>query len=122
MAKVTEEIVALFNARRENNKNAEFDRNHIIIELKKIGIPANDSMLCALTTGVNPPIVRIKRGTYMYNKDVVYKDRLQTALNAYYSRKGTSKPKTLNEEDCIQFLKSTGKYEIYRVVKKLEKI
>ena len=105
MAKATEEIVALFNAKRENKKGVEFNRSQMMEELKKLNIPANDSMLCALTSGVNPPIMRIRRGCYMYN-----------------NRSENYKPKQLNEEDCIEFLKSTGKYEIYRVIKKLEKI
>ena len=122
MAKATEEIVALFNAKRENKKGVEFNRSQMMEELKKLNIPANDSMLCALTSGVNPPIMRIRRGCYMYNKDAVYKDRLQTCFNMYNNRSENYKPKQLNEEDCIEFLKSTGKYEIYRVIKKLEKI
>lgn len=125
---VTETVINAFNIMRESAKGQTFNRVQMQEKLSHLGFPKHNAVLKAFCEGVNPPIVRVERGVYMFAKDVVYKDRLQLAFDNYTKAanpgcyKNGRYSKRLTEEECIQFLKDTGKYEIYRVVKKLEKI
>jgi hypothetical protein len=122
---VTETQLTTFNIMREKCQGEVFNRAEMIKLLKSAGFTAHNSLVSAFASGVNPPIVRIERGKYIFTKEPVYKDRLQLALDTYLcfvNPKRHTKDSKLTEEECIEFLKQTGKYEIYRVIKKLEKI
>ena len=122
---VTETQLTAFNIMREANQGRVFNRADMMAKLKSAGFTAHNSLVSAFESGVNPPIVRIERGKYIFAKEPVYKDRLQLALDTYLcfaNPNKHTKDSKLTEEECIRFLKDTGKYEIYRVIKKLEKI
>ena len=124
LTKVDEKIISLFNARRENKKGKTFTRKEMVEELDALGYPKSVMMLQAMSDGVNPPIVRIERGKYIYNREPVYKDRLQLAFGTYDNLKSKyrSSEKVLTEQECIDFLNSTGKYEVYEIVKQLKRV
>ena len=125
---VTETMLTAFNIMRESNQGKTFNRIEMQEKLSTIGVPKHNSILKAFSDGVNPPIVRVDRGVYRFAKQPVYKDRLQLALDSYTKManpgcyKDGKYSRRMTEEECIQFLKDTGKYEIYRVIRKLEKI
>ena len=118
---VDDNIIAIFNARRDLNKGLTFTQKEIIDELKHLDYATNTNMLRALTDGENPPIVKIERGKYVFNPEPVYKERLQKSFDLYTTF-AKAKTRVLSEDECINFLKSTGKYEIYLITRKLVKI
>jgi len=122
---ISETQLTALNIMRESNQGKVFNRFEMMAKLKSAGFTAHHSLISAFASGVNPPIVRIERGKYIFAKEPIYKDRLQLALDTYLcfvNPKKHTKDSKLTEEECIEFLKQTGKYEIYRVIKKLEKI
>ena len=122
---ITETQLTAFNIMRETSQGRVFNRAEMIEKLKSAGFTSHNSLVSAFASGVNPPIVKIERGKYIFAKEPVYKDRLQLALDTYLcfaNPNKHAKDSKLTEEECIEFLKKTGRYEIYRVIKKLEKI
>ena len=132
--KVTNDEIEKFNLARQGftlGGSQEFSREELKKELKKLGYSPNDNFLYAITNGINPPIVRISRGKYIFNKERIYITRLQVVWDNYLKRGNSSRYKksmsissdtvqvkdTLVEEKCkeyIEFLKEHG----YRIQKK----
>lgn len=126
---VDDNMIAIFNAKRENKKGQTFSRSEMLQQLKELNYAGHDSMLRSLIDGINPPIIRIERGKYVFNPKPVHIERLQLAFDTYtklanpkdYDENGKWH-KNLTEEECIAFLNSTGKYEVYKIIKKLERV
>ena len=124
---VDDQEILRFNLTRENKGQTEFKRVQMLEELHRLGYPKHDSILRAFSAGVNPPILRIARGVYVFNPKPVFKDRLQTALEEYTklanpkNYKNGQYEEVLSEEQCIKFLKSKG-YKILKPVTEYEEI
>lgn len=123
---VDDNVIALFNARRENQKGKKLSRDEVVKYLNELKFPKNTNFLAAMCEGVNPPIMRLEKGIYMFNSSPVYKDRLQTAIDAFYKKRSeytVKKPTVVKftEEQAISFLKSKG-YKVYRCIKRYEEI
>jgi hypothetical protein len=114
---IDDQIILRFNLFRENMLGKELKRNEMKKELKsKMGFPASDQFLKCITDGINPPVIKVKRGIYAVNPKPVFKERLQTVFDEY---KNTIKSKTAHNkksisiEEAILVLKNAG----YRVMK-----
>lgn len=116
MQTIDDQAILRFNLFRENVIGKEFKRGEMKKQLKdKMAFPASDQFLMAITYGVNPPIMRIKRGIYAVNPKPVYKDRLQTVFDEYKKtmKTETTRNKNISVEEAIIVLKKAG----YRVLK-----
>ena len=123
---VSIEEIQIFNNFRVNNQNKELSKEQLCDLLRKMKLPTNGNFIKFLTSGVNPPVVRISRGKYMFAKEPVYAARLQTVWTEYadYGNKGRivkSDKDTIDDlkkiEDAISLLKSHG----YKVLKQVIK-
>lgn len=125
---ITKKDIELFNVFRECYKGKEMSRNEIKKALhKELGYVEHDSLLKALTDGINPPIVRIRRGVYTVNKEAVYVQRLQTAFDEYTKCANprnyvTGKHKrTISINEAIQVLKDAG-YKVLKPITQYEEV
>lgn len=117
---VTEQESVRFNNRREKEQGLEFSRKAIKDILKELDYPTTDTFLQAMTSGPNTPIIRVKRGKYVFNPKPVFKDRLTTVwldYSRFANSSRTNKPKEQVEafdiNVIIKFLKARG----YRILK-----
>jgi hypothetical protein len=94
---------------------------------KELAYTNHDSLLKALSSGVNPPIVRVSRGKYQVAKEPVYIKRLQTAFDeythcanprCYENGKYENKPSI---EQAIKVLKDAG-YKVLKPVTQYEEV
>lgn len=120
---VTENEIAQFNMVRVNLAQKEMSRNELIEEFKKkMNYHMHSSFLKAITSGVNPPIIKISRGKYCVNPEPVHIARLQTVWDLYtkcanprnYDDKGNYQ-QTMSIEHAIAILKQAG-YKVYKPV------
>ena len=125
---ITQQDVLLFNMFRENMMGKQLSRNEMKAALhKELGYTNHDSMLKALTSGVNPPIVRVARGLYQVCKDPVYIVRLQTAFDTYTKVANPRCYKTGKYEDsisieqAIKVLKDAG-YKVLKPITQYEEV
>lgn len=112
---VTDEEIARFNSVREITKGREFKRSEIIQTLnEELGWPKSSPyLLMALCEGINPPIVKVRKGVYIFNKEPVYKARLGHAFKRYTQytnpeRYANSTDTKINIEEAIKVLKDAG--------------
>lgn len=125
---ITKKDIELFNAFRECYKGKEMSRNEIKKALhKELGYIEHDSLLKALTSGVNPPIVRVRRGVYMVNKETIYIQRLQTAFDEYTKCANPRNyitgehKRTISINEAIQVLKDAG-YKVLKPITQYEEV
>lgn len=125
---ISEQDVLLFNMFRENMKGKVLSRDEMKKALQKeLGYTNHDSMLKALTSGVNPPIVRVSRGKYQVSKEPVYIKRLQTAFDEYTHCANPrnyvtgSHMRLPSVEEAIKVLKDAG-YRILKPITQYEEI
>lgn len=131
---VDDDEIRRFNLMRENKKGQEFSRMGIQDVLYRLmNYTKYDTLLRALCDGVNPPIVKLARGKYMFAKEPVFKDRLQTCWDRYTEFKNLQKQKTdkvMSGEKpvvfpsvslCIKVLKEHG-YRIQKAVTTWEEV
>lgn len=122
---VSDNEIALFNAKRENLKGKELNRTDLLKELKKINL-TDTRVIAQLMQGENPPIVHVTRGVYRLAKDPVYKGRLQTAYDSVrevrrVNRIDMSHPTELAIKEAITLLKNAG-YKILKPVTEYEEV
>lgn len=117
---VTDEMITHFNLFRQNILGKEFKREDMKKEIeKKMGWKVWDGLFMALTSGTNPPIIRIKRGVYTVNPNPVYKQRLQTCFDNHKEKNKEYQEKRDNTslenliKDAITLLKNNG----YKILK-----
>lgn len=125
---VDEQEVKRFNWRRENNKGKTFTPTQLKTLLKEMGYTVSQKFVTCITSGVNPPIVRVSRGTYAFSKNPVYIDRLQKVWSDYadYGRgtKQSATEKRVEVESisqAIALLKKHG-FKIYKPTMKYEEV
>lgn len=125
---ITEQDVLLFNMFRENMKGKELSRNEMKKALhKELAYVEHDSLLKALTTGPNPPIVRLRRGVYAVAKQPVYIARLQTAFDEYTHCANPRNYVTGTHvrvpsiEEAIKVLKDAG-YKVLKPITQYEEV
>lgn len=93
----------------------------------KLGWKCQSYVLSALSSGVNPPIIKMKRGIYVINPKPIYKERLQTALNeakmtcSHYNKSSRSTSKEEQIQSAINLLKQNG-YRVYKSIVKYEEV
>lgn len=111
---VDDQEILRFNLMRENLLGKEFSAKEMKQHLKdKMGYKSGDETLRALSDGVNPPIIKVRRGVYAVNPKPVYKNRLQTAMDIKTKHTYTPKSKVdMTVEEAINLLKGKG-YKIY---------
>lgn len=126
---VSDNDISLFNIFRDNMKGKEMSRQDIKKALhKELGYVEHDSFLKALCDGVNPPIIRIRRGVYVVSPKPVFKDRLQVAFDTYtkcanprnYTATGKYEEK-ISIEKAIKVLKDAG-YKVLKPITQYEEI
>lgn len=125
---VDEQEILRFNMMRENLSGKEFNRTQMLEELKKkMAYNKSDAILRALSDGVNPPIIKVRRGVYCMNPKPVYRDRLQTAWETFTKFANPQNYKTgaykqaIPIEEAIKVLKEAG-YKVLKPVVQYEEI
>lgn len=114
--------ISAFNKMREQLVGRELKREECRAILVELGYSKNEKWLAAITHGVNPPIVRVKRGVFVFNGKPVFKDRLQTAWNRYTETTNVSRNvKSCTISQAIMVLKEAG-YKIYKPVTQFEEV
>lgn len=103
---VSEEEISIFNGYRLNNHNKELSKEQLCDLFRKMKLPTNGNFIKCITNGVNPPIVRISRGKYMFAKEPVYAARLQTVW-IEYAEYGNNAIRVVGDKDTIDDLKKT---------------
>lgn len=103
---VSEEEISIFNGYRINNHNKELSKEQLCDLFRKMKLPTNGNFIKCITSGVNPPIVRISRGKYMFAKEPVYATRLQTVWTEYADY-GNNTVRIVGDKDTIDDLKKT---------------
>ena len=111
---VDDQEILRFNLMRENLLGREFSAKEMKQHLKdKMGYKSGEETLRALCDGINPPIIKVRRGVYAVNPKPIYKNRLQTAMDIKTKHTYTPKSKgDMTVEEAINLLKSKG-YKIY---------
>ena len=96
-------------------------------ELKVLGYVNHGTFLKAMTNGVNPPIVKPKRGVYCFSPKPVFIERLQTVWDEYTKIANPRKYKSdkceevVSIETAIKVLKEAG-YKVLKPVTQYEEI
>lgn len=103
---VSEEEISIFNGYRLNNQNKELSKEQLCDLFRKMKLPTNGNFIKCITSGVNPPVVRISRGKYMFAKEPIYVARLQTVWTEYADY-GNNTVRILGDKDAIDELKKT---------------
>lgn len=103
---VSEEEIQIFNGYRINNHNKELSKEQLCDLFRKMKLPTNGNFIKCITSGVNPPVVRISRGKYMFAKEPVYAARLQTVWTEYADY-GNNTVRIIGDKDTIDDLKKT---------------
>lgn len=123
---VDDQEVMRFNLKRENVKGKEFNQAEMRETLHtSLGYSKAAGMLRALSNGVNPPIIKIRRGVYCFNPKPVYKERLQTAWEEYTKManpqcyKNGKHEHPVSIDQAIKVLKDAG-YKVLRPVTQYE--
>lgn len=113
-----------FNLFREHNLTKTFKRGEIKALLKKqVGYPSSDQFLMCITKGVNPPIIKVKRGEYTVNPKPVFKGRLQTVFDEYEKvvKGETTRNGKKSIEEAILVLKNAG-YKVLKPITQYEEV
>lgn len=116
---VDEQEIQRFNWKREVNVGREFSQKEMRQELKVLGYAGHGAFLKAITSGVNPPIVKPKRGVYCFSPKPVFIERLQTVWDTYTTTanprnyKSGKYEEVVSIETAIKVLKEAG----YKVLK-----
>lgn len=125
---ITDQDILLFNMFRENMKGKQLSRAEMKKALhKELGYVEHDSLLKALTSGVNPPIVRVARGVYQVAKEPVYIQRLQAAFDEYTKCANPrnyvtgSHMRIPSIEEAIRVLKDAG-YKVLKPITQYEEV
>ena len=124
---VDDQEITRFNWKRESAAQKEFNNKEIIEELKKLGYTGHNAFLKAMTNGVNPPIIKPKRGVYCFNPKPVFRDRLQLAWDEYTkianpkNYKSGEYKETCSIERAIEILKEAG-YKVLKPITQYEEI
>ena len=125
---VDEQEIMRFNLFRENLKGKEFNQTEMREELhSKLGYSKAAAMLRALSNGVNPPVLKVKRGVYCVNPKAVYKERLQTVWDEYTKManpqcyKNGKHEHPVSIEQAIKVLKEAG-YKVLKPIVQYEEI
>lgn len=114
--------ISAFNKRREQLVGRELKREECRAVLIELGYAKNNKWLSAITHGVNPPIVRVKRGVFVFNSKPVFKDRLQTVWDRYTETTSVSRNvKSCTISQAIMVLKEAG-YKVYKPVTQFEEV
>ena len=86
-------------------------------------ISSSSKFLTAITSGINPPIIKVKYGVYAVNQKPVDKERLQTVFDEYvklnYIHFVKYKKKKISIEQAIYVLKNAG-YKVLKPVTQYE--
>lgn len=125
---VTNEETTHFNFFRENMKGKECSRSEMMKQIReKLGYKVWGGLFKSLSDGVDPPIIRIRRGVYVVNPKPVYKDRLQLVFdslesdNKKYQNKRSESQMQTSIAEAITLLKNNG-YKVYKQIIKYEEI
>lgn len=118
---VTDDEIRQFNSIRAGHTMTQkvFSNTEIKTVLKQLGYGGHDAFLKAMCEGFNPPVVRIERGKYTFNKEPVLKTRLQTVWDTYTklanprNYKDSKFKNVCSEEQAIACLKELG-YRIWK--------
>lgn len=114
---VTKAEISALNTARELYRGKELSTKEALEAIKEAGIKANTTILRFMAEGVNPPLVKVKDGVYVFNENPIHMLRLQKVYDDTYEYCRThmkkANPQDLTEENCIKFLKELG----YRILK-----
>lgn len=80
---VTDNEIKALNWTRESMVGKEMNPEELRTQLKKLGYNTNGNFLTSITSGENPPIIRVSRGKYVFNPKPIHIDRLKKVWADY---------------------------------------
>ena len=125
---VSEDEIMKFNLTRTDMRGKEYSQQQMREELnRRMGYSKAAAMLRALCDGINPPIIKVRRGVYAVNPKPVFKDRLQLSWDEYTKfanpqnyKNGKHEP-NVSVEQAIKILKEAG-YKVLKPVTQYKEI
>ena len=121
------EITAL-NWKRESMAQQTMDLTQLKDVLKSLGYCTSGNFIKCITSGENPPIIRMERGKYVFNPKPIHIDRLKKVWDdyCYYGRNRVNKNTDeaqlkLDISRAIALLKQNG-YKVYKPTIRYEEI
>jgi len=121
--KVDEQEIMRFNMRRENEKGKTYTRTEFKELLGKMGYAKSNTIITAMTSGENPPFIRVDRGKYAFNPKPVHIDRLQKVWEDYMPYL-TNRPQAILQseiDEAVKLLKNNG-YKVLRPITQYEEV
>lgn len=124
---VDEKMIVQFNTIRQRYVGKEMTgdqiKSHLAFALNR---KIHSSLFKSLVDGENPPVIRVKRGKYVFNPKPVHIERLQLAFDAYTKNANPRQYKTgkytkVTIEEAIAILKENG-YKVYKQIIKYEEV
>lgn len=115
---VTEDEIKGINWSRESMVGKEMTIAEAKDWLRKINLPNNPNFFSHMTKGVNPPLVRVKRGIYVVNPKPIHIDRMKKVWQDY-ANCGKVKKMTITQtadiDNAIKLLKDNG-YKVFKPI------
>jgi len=120
---VDDQEILRFNWKRENLKGKELSRKELEKVLESLNYNVCPLLISSIVSGVNPPVIRVSRGRYVFNANPVYKERLQTVFTRK-KKVQQGKDKDVLErhiQSAIALLKRNG-YKIFKQKTEYEEV
>lgn len=115
---VTESEITAINWSRESMIGKEMTVAEAKDWLRKMNLPDNPNFFSCIAKGVNPPLVRVKRGIYVVNPKPIHIDRMKKVWQDYADY-GKVKQKTITQpadiDNAIKLLKDNG-YKVFKPI------
>lgn len=112
--------IAKFNEEREKLFATELSLDQLKAILHNMGYCTSGIFIKAITNGVNPPVIKVARGRYVFNPQPVHIDRLQQVWKDYRVNGKNRPAKSVDARElesainrAIALLKNNG----YKVLK-----
>lgn len=113
---VDDQEILRFNWKRENLKGKELSRKELEKVLESLNYNVCPLLISSIVSGVNPPVIRVSRGKYIFNSSPVYKERLQTVFTRKKKVQQGKDKEVLEKhiQSAIALLKRNG----YKILKR----
>ena len=122
---VTENEIQAFNWTRESMAGKEMSISELRHKLESLNYSSHPTFIRAISSGVNPPIIRVSRGRYVFNPKPVYIDRLKKVWADYVTNKRPEnedkKVDGISIEKAIAILKTNG-YKILKPITEYKEV
>jgi hypothetical protein len=120
---VTENEMRALNQRREALLGQELSTDKLKTTLKSLGYATSGNFVKCMTSGENPPIVRVRRGTYVFSLKPIHVERMRKVWHDYcfYGRNRVDSADATQLKLYISRAIALLKQQGYRVLKPITK-